>query len=53
MAEDKNKSTKELTNVKNTSIIENIGTTTKKVGRPKAIKKDLLNIKTKYMKCIF
>ena len=43
MAEDKNKSTKDLTNVKNTSIIENNGTTTKKVGRPK--NSELSNVK--------
>ena len=43
MAEDKNKSTKDLTNVKNTSIIENNGTTKKKVGRPK--NSELSNVK--------
>ena len=43
MAEDKNKSRKDLTNVQNTSIIENNGTTTKKVGRPQ--NSELSNVK--------
>ena len=43
MAEDKNKSRKDLTNVQNTSIIENNGTPKKKVGRPK--NSELSNVK--------
>ena len=43
MAEDKNKSTKDLTNVQNTSIIENNGAPKKKVGRPK--NSELSNVK--------
>ncbi len=43
MAEDKNKSRKDLTNVQNTSIIENNGTAKKKVGRPK--NSELSNVK--------
>ena len=43
MAEDKNKLTKDLTNVQNTSIIENNGTPKKKVGRPK--NSELSNVK--------
>ena len=42
-SEDKNKSRKDLTNVQNTSIIENNGTPKKKVGRPKILKKEKLN----------
>ena len=43
MAEDKNKSRKDLTNVQNTSIIENNGAAKKKVGRPK--NSELSNVK--------
>jgi hypothetical protein len=43
MAKGKNKSTKDLTNVQNTSIIENNGTAKKKVGRPK--NSELSNVK--------
>ena len=43
MAKGKNKSTKDLTNVQNTSIIENNGTPKKKVGRPK--NSELSNVK--------
>ena len=43
MAEDKNKLRKDLTNVQNTSIIENNGTAKKKVGRPK--NSELSNVK--------
>ena len=43
MAKGKNKSTKDLTNVQNTSIIENNGTPKRKVGRPK--NSELSNVK--------